>query len=149
MPQHNMESPRSQWQQGLRPPWITRVAGGQSPASSGAESDTESSSTESDRVSEWGEAVDDGDVVTSQAFSCQTTWWWHIKPASVASCIWEKRGIFLHPFNPVTHWSASGDFFPYTVSPALKSWRWVHWGSCHRPQCSKSESQRSTNRRRN
>ncbi|XP_018555345.1 pleckstrin homology-like domain family B member 3 [Lates calcarifer] len=49
MPQHNMESPRSQWQQGLRPPWITRVAGGQSPASSGAESDTESSSTESDR----------------------------------------------------------------------------------------------------
>ncbi|XP_039974745.1 pleckstrin homology-like domain family B member 3 [Xiphias gladius] len=49
MPQHNMESPRSQWQQGLRPPWITRVAGGQSPASSGAESDTESSSTESER----------------------------------------------------------------------------------------------------
>ncbi|XP_041649915.1 pleckstrin homology-like domain family B member 3 [Cheilinus undulatus] len=49
MPQHNMESTRSQWQQGLRPPWITRVAGGQSPASSGAESDTESSSTESER----------------------------------------------------------------------------------------------------
>ncbi|XP_070768100.1 pleckstrin homology-like domain family B member 3 [Enoplosus armatus] len=49
MPQHNMESTRSQWQQGLRPPWITRVAGGQSPASSGAESDTESSSTESEK----------------------------------------------------------------------------------------------------
>ncbi|XP_034554188.1 pleckstrin homology-like domain family B member 3 [Notolabrus celidotus] len=49
MPQHNMESPRSQWQPGLRPPWITRVAGGHSPASSGAESDTESSSTESER----------------------------------------------------------------------------------------------------
>ncbi|XP_074539582.1 uncharacterized protein phldb3 isoform X2 [Halichoeres trimaculatus] len=49
MPQHNMESTRSQWQPGLRPPWITRVAGGQSPASSGAESDTETSSTESER----------------------------------------------------------------------------------------------------
>ncbi|XP_041797530.1 pleckstrin homology-like domain family B member 3 isoform X2 [Chelmon rostratus] len=49
MPQHNMESTRSQWQQGLRPPWITRVAGGQSPASSGAESDAESSSTESEK----------------------------------------------------------------------------------------------------
>ncbi|KAM6935926.1 uncharacterized protein phldb3 isoform 2-T5 [Lycodopsis pacificus] len=49
MPQHNMESTRSPWQRGLRPPWITRVAGVQSPASSGAESDTESSSTESER----------------------------------------------------------------------------------------------------
>ncbi|XP_008300229.1 pleckstrin homology-like domain family B member 3 isoform X2 [Stegastes partitus] len=49
MPQHNMENSRSQWQQGLRPPWIARVAGGQSPASSGAESDTESSSTESEK----------------------------------------------------------------------------------------------------
>ncbi|XP_034729765.1 pleckstrin homology-like domain family B member 3 isoform X1 [Etheostoma cragini] len=49
MPQHNMESPRSSWRQGLRPPWITRVTEGQSPASSGAESDTESSSTESER----------------------------------------------------------------------------------------------------
>ncbi|XP_010743327.2 pleckstrin homology-like domain family B member 3 [Larimichthys crocea] len=49
MPQHNMESTRSQWQQGPRPLWITRVAGGQSPASSGAESDTESSSTESEK----------------------------------------------------------------------------------------------------
>ncbi|XP_031169818.1 pleckstrin homology-like domain family B member 3 isoform X1 [Sander lucioperca] len=49
MPQHNMESPRSPWQQGLRPPWITRLTGGQSPTSSGAESDTESSSTESER----------------------------------------------------------------------------------------------------
>ncbi|XP_028281922.1 pleckstrin homology-like domain family B member 3 isoform X2 [Parambassis ranga] len=51
MPQHNMENSRSQWQQGLRPPWISRVAGGQSPASSGAESDTESSSTESEKSS--------------------------------------------------------------------------------------------------
>ncbi|XP_037532724.1 pleckstrin homology-like domain family B member 3 [Nematolebias whitei] len=49
MPQHNMENSRSQWQQGLRPPWISRVAGGQSPTSSGAESDTESSSTESEK----------------------------------------------------------------------------------------------------
>ncbi|MED6251610.1 hypothetical protein ATANTOWER_000382 [Ataeniobius toweri] len=49
MPQHNMENSRSQWQQGLRQPWITRVAEGQSPASSGAESDTESSSTESEK----------------------------------------------------------------------------------------------------
>ncbi|XP_037836343.1 pleckstrin homology-like domain family B member 3 isoform X2 [Kryptolebias marmoratus] len=49
MPQHNMENSRSQWQQGLRPPWISRVSGGQSPASSGAESDTESSSTESEK----------------------------------------------------------------------------------------------------
>ncbi|XP_045902110.1 pleckstrin homology-like domain family B member 3 isoform X1 [Micropterus dolomieu] len=49
MPQHNMESTRSQWQQGLRSPWITRVATSQSPASSGADSDTESSSTESEK----------------------------------------------------------------------------------------------------
>ncbi|MEQ2268990.1 hypothetical protein XENORESO_020331 [Xenotaenia resolanae] len=49
MPQHNMENSRSQWQQGLRQPCITRVAEGQSPASSGAESDTESSSTESEK----------------------------------------------------------------------------------------------------
>lgn len=45
-----MESAGSQWQHGIRPPWITRVAGGQSPSSSGAESDTESSSTESEKV---------------------------------------------------------------------------------------------------
>ncbi|KAM9722892.1 uncharacterized protein phldb3 isoform 2-T2 [Menidia menidia] len=49
MPQHNMENARSQWQRDVRQPWITRVAGGQSPASSGAESDTESSSTESEK----------------------------------------------------------------------------------------------------
>ncbi|KAM6910764.1 uncharacterized protein phldb3 isoform 2-T2 [Xenentodon cancila] len=49
MPQHNMENSRSQWQQGLQSPWITRVAAGQSPNSSGAESDTESSSTESEK----------------------------------------------------------------------------------------------------
>ncbi|XP_035492203.2 pleckstrin homology-like domain family B member 3 [Scophthalmus maximus] len=49
MPQHNMDSPRSQWPQALQSPWIARVAGSQSPASSGAESDTESSSTESEK----------------------------------------------------------------------------------------------------
>ncbi|KAG7283348.1 hypothetical protein CRUP_000874 [Coryphaenoides rupestris] len=48
MPQHNMDVHRSQWEQGRRLPWITRLAGGQSPASSGAESDAESSSTESE-----------------------------------------------------------------------------------------------------
>ncbi|KAM9806832.1 uncharacterized protein phldb3 isoform 1-T1 [Syngnathus typhle] len=47
MPQSNTESPRSQRCNGPRPLWITRVAG--SPASSGAESDTESSSTESEK----------------------------------------------------------------------------------------------------
>ncbi|XP_055084166.1 pleckstrin homology-like domain family B member 3 isoform X2 [Periophthalmus magnuspinnatus] len=44
MPQHNMENSRSQWQTGQRPPWSSP-----SPASSGAESDTESSSTESEK----------------------------------------------------------------------------------------------------
>ncbi|XP_068616495.1 pleckstrin homology-like domain family B member 3 [Brachionichthys hirsutus] len=49
MPQHSsMASTRSQRQHGMRPPRITREAKGQSPASSGAESDTESSSTESE-----------------------------------------------------------------------------------------------------
>ncbi|XP_016527828.1 pleckstrin homology-like domain family B member 3 isoform X1 [Poecilia formosa] len=52
MPQHNMENSRSQWQQSLHQPWISRVAAGQSPASSGAESDTESSSTESEKVTD-------------------------------------------------------------------------------------------------
>ncbi|XP_055781613.1 pleckstrin homology-like domain family B member 3 [Salvelinus fontinalis] len=46
---HNIDTPRSRWEQGLRPPWVTRLAGGQSPTSSGVESDTESSSTESER----------------------------------------------------------------------------------------------------
>ncbi|KAG9335441.1 hypothetical protein JZ751_004763 [Albula glossodonta] len=49
MPQHNMDRSRSQWERCRRPHWIPRVEVGQSPASSGAESDTESSSTESDR----------------------------------------------------------------------------------------------------
>ncbi|XP_038163081.1 pleckstrin homology-like domain family B member 3 [Cyprinodon tularosa] len=49
MPQHNMETSRSQWQQGLLQPWNIRGPGGQSPASSGAESDTESSSTENEK----------------------------------------------------------------------------------------------------
>ncbi|KAK7887000.1 hypothetical protein WMY93_026621 [Mugilogobius chulae] len=40
MPQHNMENSRSQWQTGLRPPWVSRHFEGHSPASSGAESDT-------------------------------------------------------------------------------------------------------------
>ncbi|XP_046884492.1 pleckstrin homology-like domain family B member 3 isoform X2 [Hypomesus transpacificus] len=48
MPRHNVDSPRSQWEPALRLPWVTRLTGGQSPASSGAESDTESSSTESE-----------------------------------------------------------------------------------------------------
>ncbi|KAJ8290238.1 hypothetical protein GJAV_G00010380 [Gymnothorax javanicus] len=49
MPQHNMDTGRSQWERSRRLPWINRVAGGPSPSSSGAESDTESSSTESER----------------------------------------------------------------------------------------------------
>ncbi|XP_061097894.1 pleckstrin homology-like domain family B member 3 [Conger conger] len=49
MPQHNMDTGRSQWERSRRPPWANRIAGGRSPASSGAESDTESSSTESER----------------------------------------------------------------------------------------------------
>ncbi|XP_056300509.1 pleckstrin homology-like domain family B member 3 isoform X3 [Pseudoliparis swirei] len=49
MPQRNMESTRGQWQQGPRPPWLPRLAGVQSPAFSGAESDIESSSTECER----------------------------------------------------------------------------------------------------
>lgn len=49
MPQNNMENSRSQWRQSLQQQWITRVTDGQSPASSGAESDTESSSTESEK----------------------------------------------------------------------------------------------------
>lgn len=57
MPQRNMEGSRSQWQQALRPPWISREAGGQSPTSSGAESDTESSSTESEKVNDRDEAT--------------------------------------------------------------------------------------------
>ncbi|XP_028985811.1 pleckstrin homology-like domain family B member 3 isoform X2 [Betta splendens] len=46
MPQHNMETPRSPW---LQSPWVARVAGGHSPSSSGAESDTESSSSASEK----------------------------------------------------------------------------------------------------
>ncbi|KAF4102687.1 pleckstrin homology-like domain family B member 3 isoform X1 [Onychostoma macrolepis] len=47
MPRHNMETQNSQWDPVWRSPWIVRVE--QSPASSGAESDTEGSSTESER----------------------------------------------------------------------------------------------------
>lgn len=47
MPRHNMETQRSQWEPIRISPWIMRVE--QSPASSGAESDTEGSSTESKR----------------------------------------------------------------------------------------------------
>ncbi|XP_059424579.1 pleckstrin homology-like domain family B member 3 isoform X1 [Carassius carassius] len=47
MPRHNMETQKSQWDPVRRSPWIMRVE--QSPASSGAESDTEGSSTESER----------------------------------------------------------------------------------------------------
>ncbi|XP_011483992.1 pleckstrin homology-like domain family B member 3 isoform X3 [Oryzias latipes] len=49
MPQHNMDSSRVQWQQGPRSAWISRAAEGQSPASSGADSDTESSGTEREK----------------------------------------------------------------------------------------------------
>uniref|UniRef100_A0A671KGA8 Pleckstrin homology-like domain family B member 3 n=1 Tax=Sinocyclocheilus anshuiensis TaxID=1608454 RepID=A0A671KGA8_9TELE len=48
MPRHNMETQRSQWDPLMRSPWMVRVE--QSPASSGAESDTEGSSTETERV---------------------------------------------------------------------------------------------------
>ncbi|XP_016105993.1 pleckstrin homology-like domain family B member 3 isoform X3 [Sinocyclocheilus grahami] len=47
MPRHNMETQKSQWDPVRRSPWIVRVE--QSPASSGAESDTEGSSTESEQ----------------------------------------------------------------------------------------------------
>ncbi|XP_036394839.1 pleckstrin homology-like domain family B member 3 isoform X1 [Megalops cyprinoides] len=49
MPQHNTDAARSQWDRGRQLPWIARIVGGHSPASSGAESDTESSSTESEK----------------------------------------------------------------------------------------------------
>ncbi|KAK7146802.1 hypothetical protein R3I94_009593 [Phoxinus phoxinus] len=49
MPRHNMDTQRSQWQPVRKSPWIMRVAVEQSPASSGAESDTEGSSTESEQ----------------------------------------------------------------------------------------------------
>ncbi|XP_063055331.1 pleckstrin homology-like domain family B member 3 isoform X2 [Engraulis encrasicolus] len=49
MPRHVMDSPKSQWEPGRKPPWVARLVGGRSPASSGAESDTEGSSTESER----------------------------------------------------------------------------------------------------
>ncbi|XP_067304015.1 pleckstrin homology-like domain family B member 3 isoform X2 [Pseudorasbora parva] len=49
MPRHNMDTQRSQWEPVRRSPWIMRVAVEQSPASSGAESDTEGSSTESEQ----------------------------------------------------------------------------------------------------
>ncbi|XP_065126626.1 uncharacterized protein [Paramisgurnus dabryanus] len=49
MPRHNMDLQRSQWESVKKSPWIMRLAVEQSPASSGAESDTEGSSTESER----------------------------------------------------------------------------------------------------
>ncbi|XP_031432350.1 pleckstrin homology-like domain family B member 3 isoform X2 [Clupea harengus] len=49
IPRHGMDSPRSQWEPVRKPPWIARLTGGRSPASSGAESDTEGSSTESEK----------------------------------------------------------------------------------------------------
>lgn len=49
MPRHNMDTQRSQWEHVRKSPWIMRVAVEQSPASSGAESDTEGSSTESEQ----------------------------------------------------------------------------------------------------
>lgn len=49
MPRHNMDLQRSKWEPVQKSPWIMRLAVEQSPASSGAESDTEGSSTESER----------------------------------------------------------------------------------------------------
>ncbi|XP_057196565.1 pleckstrin homology-like domain family B member 3 isoform X1 [Triplophysa rosa] len=49
MPRHNMDLQRSQWEPVQKSPWIMRLAAEQSPTSSGAESDTEGSSTESER----------------------------------------------------------------------------------------------------
>ncbi|XP_058504179.1 pleckstrin homology-like domain family B member 3 isoform X2 [Solea solea] len=51
MPWNNTENSCSPWSQGLQPPWISREGGYRSPAYSGVESDTESSSTESERSS--------------------------------------------------------------------------------------------------
>ncbi|XP_066535693.1 pleckstrin homology-like domain family B member 3 [Hoplias malabaricus] len=48
-PRCQMDTQKSPWEPGRMPPWHTRLTGGQaSPASSGAESDTEGSSTESE-----------------------------------------------------------------------------------------------------
>lgn len=52
MIQHNTGMQRSQWQKGRQLPASTRVIYGHSPVSSGAESDVESSSTESENVRE-------------------------------------------------------------------------------------------------
>ncbi|TRY53694.1 hypothetical protein DNTS_004027 [Danionella cerebrum] len=49
MPRQTMDSQRSQWQPEQRSPWIMRLAAERSPASSGADSDTEGSSTESEQ----------------------------------------------------------------------------------------------------
>nr|XP_043890264.1 pleckstrin homology-like domain family B member 3 isoform X2 [Solea senegalensis] len=51
MPWNNTENSCSPWSQGLQPPWISREGGYRSPTYSGVESDTESSSTESERSS--------------------------------------------------------------------------------------------------
>lgn len=144
-----MESTRSQWQPGMRPPWITRVAGGQSPTSSGAESDTEGSSTESEKVSEmkllmewfgsflwditWSSSMKEESLLL---FSLTNETKTHI---SGLNCLLVQS---LHAVNLCTSFSIH-------VGPALKRWRQAHWGSCCQPQCSKRESQRSTKRRRN
>ncbi|XP_076135806.1 uncharacterized protein phldb3 isoform X2 [Alosa pseudoharengus] len=62
---HSMDSPRSQWEPGRKPPWVARLAVGRSPASSGAESDTEGSSTESERSRTRRSASGSMKVVTS------------------------------------------------------------------------------------
>ncbi|XP_028837717.1 pleckstrin homology-like domain family B member 3 isoform X2 [Denticeps clupeoides] len=49
MPGHNMDTPRNQLEPLRRPTWAIRLAAGRSPASSGADSDTEGSSTDSER----------------------------------------------------------------------------------------------------
>lgn len=67
-----MESRSSQWQSRIRPPWIVRVAGGHSPSSSGAESDTESS-TGSEKVSREAVMLRSGSSLWGWSFLRQFT----------------------------------------------------------------------------
>ncbi|XP_076869301.1 uncharacterized protein phldb3 isoform X2 [Brachyhypopomus gauderio] len=66
-----MDTQRNQWESGQTPPWITRVAHSQSPASSGAESDTEGSSTESERSHVRRMSVDSTKYLTSPSVTQQ------------------------------------------------------------------------------
>lgn len=139
MPQHNMESTRSQWQPGMRPPWITRVAGGQSPTSSGAESDTEGSSTESEKVSEMKLLMEWFGSFLWDITCSSLVWPMNQTHISGLNCLLFQS---LHVVNLCTS-------FSIYVGSVLKRWKRAHWGSCRQPQCSNGESQRSTKRRRN